>query len=76
MISITEIKRRLPEKFIEELYENFSPLVVDSILVGMNQERFTTLRVNTLKFNIQDLMKSIVDKFYNWYRPSFNKQLI
>ena len=57
MISITEIKRRLPEKFIEELYENFSPLVVDSILVGMNQERFTTLRVNTLKFNIQDLMK-------------------
>ena len=57
MISITEIKRRLPEKFVEELYENFSPLVVDSILGGMNQERFTTLRVNTLKYNIQDLMK-------------------
>ena len=77
MISITEIKRRLPEKFIEELYENFSPLVVDSILVGMNQERFTTLRVNTLKFNIQDLMKYFKEINIKFERvPWFSDALI
>ena len=75
MISINEIKHRLPEKFIEELYENYSPLVVDNILNGMNQERFVTLRVNTLKYNIQDLMKYFKEiniKFerVSWYNDA------
>lgn len=57
MLSITEIKKRLPKDFIENLYENYNPLIVDKILIGMKEERFTTLRVNTIKYNIQDLMK-------------------
>lgn len=57
MLSITEIKKRLPEKFIDELYEMYSPVSVDKILLGMTDDRFLTLRVNTIKYNIQDLMR-------------------
>lgn len=57
MISVNEIKRRLPEDFMEEIYENFSPVTVDKILLGMTDDRFLTLRVNSLKYNIQDLMR-------------------
>lgn len=57
MLSITEIKKRLPEKFIDELYEMYSPVSVDKILLGMTDDRFLTLRVNTIKYNIQGLMR-------------------
>lgn len=57
MLSITEIKNKLPEDFIENLYETYSPLIVDKILLGMRENRYTTLRVNTIKYNVQDLMK-------------------
>lgn len=57
MLSITEIKKRLPNDFIENLYEKYSPLIVDKILLGMREPRYTSLRVNTIKYNIQDLMK-------------------
>lgn len=57
MVSISEIKHRLPQEFVDNLYNNFSPLVVDGIFKGILEKRYTTLRVNTLKYNIQDLMK-------------------
>ena len=59
MLSVLEIKRKLPEKFVEDLYENYSPLTVDKILAGMAGERNTTLRVNRLKSNIQDIMNCL-----------------
>lgn len=57
MLSVMEVKKRLPKEFIENLYELHSPLVADKILAGMAGKRNTTLRVNTLKYNIQDLMR-------------------
>lgn len=57
MPAISEVKRKLPQDFIDELYENYTPLTVDKILNGMSNKRLTSLRVNTLKYNIQDLMK-------------------
>ena len=57
MISIQEARERLPEKFMDNLYEMFSPGTVDKIVAGMINDRYTTLRVNTIKYNIQDLMK-------------------
>lgn len=57
MLSISEIKRRLPKAFIDKLYEYFSPITVDKILLGMTDERFVTLRVNTLKYDIHRLMR-------------------
>lgn len=57
MLSVMEVKKRLPKEFIENLYELHSPLVADKILAGMAEKRNATLRVNTLKYNIQDLMR-------------------
>ncbi len=57
MLSILDVKKRLPKEFIDELYNTYTPLTVDKILSGMLGNRNTTLRVNNLKYNIQDLMK-------------------
>ena len=56
MLSILDVKKKLPKDFITELYEQYTPLTVDKILTGMLGNRYTTLRVNTIKFNIRDLM--------------------
>ena len=57
MLSVMEVKKKLPNDFIENLYSLHSPLIADKILAGMAGKRNTTLRVNTLKYNIQDLMR-------------------
>lgn len=73
MASIGEVKKRLPQKFIDNIYSEFSSGVGDKILMGMAAERLTTLRVNTIKYNIQELMsyfKEINVKFdrVQWYK--------
>lgn len=75
MVSITETKNRLPQEFVDNLYTMFSPGVVDNIFRGIAEKRYTTLRVNTLKYNIQDLMryfKEINIKFERilWYKDA------
>ena len=62
MLSVMEIKKKLPKDFVEELYSLNSPLLADKILSGMAGKRNTTLRVNTLKYNIQDLMRYFKEK--------------
>lgn len=57
MLSIREMRNRLPKEFMDFLYEKYTPVKVDQILLGMTDERYTTLRVNTLKYDIQNLMK-------------------
>ena len=52
MASITEIKNRLPNDFVEEIYSYFSDGTVDNILRGISSKRNTTIRVNTLKYKI------------------------
>lgn len=71
MISVSEIKRRLPEKFIDELYEMYSPVTVDKILLGMTDDRYLTLRVNTIKYNIYDLMKYFRERNIKFERVSW-----
>ena len=75
MASIGDVKKKLPQKFIENIYEQFSSGTADKILMGMAADRMTTLRVNTLKYNIQDLMnyfKEINIKFERvpWYKDA------
>lgn len=62
MLSIKEMRNRLPKEFMEFLYEEYTPLKVDQILLGMTSERYTTLRVNTLKYDIQSLMRYFKEK--------------
>ncbi len=75
MISINEAKRKLPTDFIENVYELYDPLKVDQILQGMMNPRNTTIRVNTIKYNIQDLMRYFKEKNIKfervlWYRDA------
>lgn len=62
MLSIQEAREKLPEKFMENIYQMFSPGTVDKIVAGMISDRYTTLRVNTIKYNIQDLMRYLKEK--------------
>ena len=50
------MKRRLPSDCFYQLYELYSPVKVDKVLIGMTDERFLTLRVNTIKYDIYSLM--------------------
>ena len=77
MLSVLEVKRKLPKEFIEKLYENFTPLTVDKILSGMSGERSTTLRVNTLKSNIHEIMSILKENGIKFDRVSwYNDALI
>ena len=75
MISINEAIRKLPTDFIENIYELYDLLKVDQILQGMMNPRNTTIRVNTIKYNIQDLMRYFKEKNIKfervlWYRDA------
>lgn len=75
MLSIIEMRNRLPKEFMEFLYAKYTPIKVDQILLGMTSERYTTLRVNTLKYDIQSLMKYFKEKNIKfervpWYRDA------
>lgn len=77
MLSVLEIKKKLPNNFIEELYENYSPLTVDKILSGMSGERNTTLRVNTLKSDIYEIMNILKENAIKFDRvPWYNDALV
>lgn len=77
MLSVLEVKRKLPESFVNNLYNLFSPGTVDKILSGMCGERATTLRVNTIKSNIQSVMQYLKDKNIKFDRVQwYNDALI
>lgn len=75
MISINELKHRLPQEFMNQINENYSPHKVDDILIGILSKRYTTLRVNTIKYDMQSLIryfKEINIKFDRvlWYKDA------
>ena len=76
MLSILEVKRKLPKEFIEILYQNYTPLVVDKILSGLSGERSTTIRVNTIKYTIQELMKYCKEKNIKFERVLWYKDAL
>ena len=57
MDTIAKAKNKLPLDFITELNNTFNTRIVDKILSGMLEKRFATLRVNNIKYNIEDLKK-------------------
>lgn len=75
MLSVLEVKRKLPGTFVENLYKTYTPGTVDKILAGMCGERSTTLRANTLKIPITELMQELKNegiKFNRvlWYQDA------
>lgn len=59
MMSVMQAKMKLPVDFIRNLYRDFNEKTADKVLLGMQEERYTTLRVNNLKCNINDLKKTL-----------------
>lgn len=77
MLSIQEAREKLPKKFMENMYNMFSPGTVDKVVSAMLSDRYTTLRVNTIKYNIQDLMKYFKENNIKFERvPWYNDALI
>ena len=75
MDTIAKAKNKLPLDFITELNNTFNPRIVDKILFGMLEKRFATLRVNNLKYNIEDLKKNfdnigIEYELVPWYKDA------
>ena len=54
----------------------YTPVKVDQILLGMTSERYTTLRVNTLKYDIQSLMKYFKEKNIKFERVPWYKDAL
>jgi NOL1/NOP2/sun family putative RNA methylase len=71
MASVGDVKRRLSSDFIEGLYEQFSPGTADKMLLAMAGERRTTLRVNTLKYTIRELMEYLNREGIKYERVSW-----
>lgn len=72
MESVAKAKSKLPLDFITELNNTFNPRIVDKILSGMLEKRYTTLRVNSIKYNVEELKKyfdsiEIKYKTVPWY---------
>ena len=56
MISVNDLRKKLPQDFIQELNQIYTSNYVDKILLGMTDKRNTTVRVNTIKTTIAELM--------------------
>lgn len=58
-MSIREIKSKLPNEIIDMLYELYSPIEVDEILRSYKDGRRTTLRINTLKNSMGQVLREL-----------------
>lgn len=61
MISVNELRTKLPKDFIEELNTIYTSNYVDKILSGMTDKRYTSIRANTIKTSCADLMRYLKD---------------
>ncbi len=57
MKSFRQLLQKLPSEFIDRIQNEYDPLKAEKILNGMMVERPVTLRVNTLKTNVREIMK-------------------
>jgi NOL1/NOP2/sun family putative RNA methylase len=57
MKSFRQLLQKLPSEFIERIQSEYDPTKAEKILGGMMAERPVTLRVNTLKTNVREVMK-------------------
>jgi NOL1/NOP2/sun family putative RNA methylase len=75
LASIGDVKKKLPGKFIDNVYKNFPPGIADKVLSGIASERFTTLRANSIKTDIHYVMDNLKEnniKFERvpWYKDA------
>ena len=73
MSSIIIAKSKLPIEFTQNLYKEYGNRVADKILTGMLEERYTTLRVNNLKANKEDIINDFKELDVQFEEVSFIK---
>jgi NOL1/NOP2/sun family putative RNA methylase len=57
MKSFRQLLQKLPAEFIERIQKEYDPTKAEKIMSGMMSERPVTLRVNTLKTNVREVMR-------------------
>ncbi len=57
MKSFRQLFQKLPPEFIERIQHDYQPSQAEKIFSGMMTERPVTLRVNTLKTNVREVMR-------------------
>lgn len=70
------MKKVVPKFFTELLLKQYGEEVTQNIIYGLTQPRKVTLRVNTIKSNIEEIKKVLVSeninfKNVNWYEDAF-----
>ena len=74
--SIGEARRRLPEEFLEALYETFEQPLAERALRGMGAGRRTTVRVNRLRYDPRSMFaflrrEAVKHHRVLWYPDAF-----
>ncbi|HOJ50619.1 MAG TPA: RsmB/NOP family class I SAM-dependent RNA methyltransferase [Spirochaetota bacterium] len=74
-VSINQIKRILPEAFLNKLYKIYDEHTINKILQGINTEKKTTCRINRLKSDFKEVseyLKNFNIKFERviWYKDA------
>lgn len=72
MNSIIMAKSKLPIDFLDELENEFSAKIVEKILNGICEKRFTTFRVNTLVLSNDQIRSELKNLNANWEELDLN----
>lgn len=77
MKSIGQVKQSLPREFVQKLYERFPTHTAEKILAGYAAERHPSLRANTLKTGIRQLMQELTGEGVKFERaPWYEDALV
>ena len=71
-----EINNKLPEFLIKKLNKQYGEELFSKILNGYKEKRVVTLRVNTLKSNVQKVKEEITTNNINFSEVSWNKDAL
>jgi len=71
-----EINNKLPEFLIKKLNKQYGEELFSNILSGYKERRVVTLRVNTLKSNIQKVQEELIANNIKFSEVSWNKDAL
>lgn len=66
----------LPEFFIQMLQKQYGEELTEKIIEGYSKQRKVTLRVNTLKTNVEEVKKQLTQNKIEWEEVPFSKEAL
>lgn len=76
MKSVGQVTKALPDDFVKKVYQLFTPGQADQILQAYAAERPVTMRVNTLKTTIQEVMSTLKEHSIKFDRVLWFEQAL